>query len=441
MIRRHLATLFIATLVLGGLCEPTMALARDLDTPQAVADALSQKRAECRQATNKRLEQEAKDPLKAPLTAGEAVEVVRDLTLSKATECGELKAAILKALGPNKLLAAVNDALATARETYQCDTKPTPVCDGLKIAQRRQDDIQLFLDGKVEMVRLIDPKRYNRFLATQWSDEHGAFGSGPEIGVSLIHLTLTASGSDIADEVGPNTAYDDIRDKLGKQTKECDADCQLKVANVVSINPILHAVDSGFMAVTADNYNGSIAILDQRIGRWNAYHFGGGEGRAQLPWELLFNGVLYRSSHKHVTIDENTPLNSLWPEAPKSAWILVHPSPALAMKDAKGASLVINAVEVLGWSKWDYDETKQSRKNEKGASLVAAYRERSDASDWGYGVLVRTPFNLNSLPINVVLTRTKLDKGGHDDLLALSVDISRYIPNFKKPICFFSQNC
>lgn len=435
--RRSLAPLFLAALVLISLCGPTSVLARDLDKgAQAIADALDQRRVACLQ--------EAEGRLKAPLSEIAVVGVVRDLTISQALACRELEPADLKALGPNKLLDAVDHALVDARRAYECETKSSPACVALLTAQRRQADVRLFLDGKVEMVRLIDRSRYNRFLATQWSSEHGAFGSGPDVGISLVNLTLVAFGSARASEVLPNTSYDDIAGKLSTTKPEPDqycSKCAEETARVTSLNPILHAVDSGFMAVTADNYDGSIAILDQRVGRWNAYHFGGGEGRAQLPWELLFNGALYRGAHPRVPINETTPLDTLWPKAPNSVWTLVHPSPALAMKDTKGASLVVNAVEVFGWSTWDYDEAKQTRKREKGASLVAAYQERSDASDWSYGVLVRTPFTLSSLPINVVWTRTKLDKGGHDDVVALSVDISRYIPNFKKPICFFSQDC
>lgn len=331
---------------------------------------------------------------------------------------------------PLPVLDAIGADLDKAASAYGCGPTPqTPVCAGLQAARTRRDELRSLQAGKVEKVRHIPKGTLTRFDAMAWRPQNASFGAGNQYGTSFMRLVLEASGADptLVRRANPDVPYRELSADIGNANTECRP-CEENVARVISLYAIFDALDKSFMIATNDNFDATVEHLDGLVGRWRAYHFGGGQGRAQLPWELAANSVIY---DKFIRRDD-----VIWPEPPKGALILLHPSPGLAMKDVKGASMVVNAVEVLGGSFWSYSKTG-SRKNEIGASLVAAYRARDDAKNWGYGVLVRTPLELSSLPINIVWTRTKLNAGGHDDTVALSVDISRYVPKLKNAACLF----
>jgi hypothetical protein len=339
------------------------------------------------------------------------------------------------------VLNAVGADLDKASSDYGCTPGQTrAACEGIDAARARQQQLRLLQTSQTATPH-SPTKNYTREEATLWNGANDSFGTSATFGTSFMRLTLLATDRDSAltRRARPDVPYRDIRNDVLSATTRCSG-CGDEVARAISLYSIFHTLDSVFMKTEKTSFDKRVADLDDLDAEWRAYHFGGGEGRAQLPWELALNSIIYARKR---SAEPDT--NDVWPKPPKSAVILLHPSPGLAMKDVKGASMVVNVVEVLGWSRWDYDDKTQSRVGEWGGSLVAAYRSRDDAKNWGYGVLLRTPLELSSLPINVVWTRTKLDKGGHDDTVALSVDISRYISQlkgmggaaclFKRPSC------
>jgi len=362
-------------------------------------------------------------------SANQAAQALRD-------EAGELggKCAPLTLPEPSPtfdaMLSAIEQGLTETRIAYGCAPQSEkPSCRGLLTAEARYGELQLFKLGKTEAIRLIPEDHYSRANAYWWKPENGSFGVKPGVGVSLTRLVLDASAPDtpLARRVQAETPYSDIEADVLAANTPC-ATCEEEVARVISLWPLFDALERGFMVATRDNFDTAITKLEGLVGRWDAYHFGGGQGRAQLPWELAVNSVLYASQR---------PDTEGWQEPPGHALTLLHPSPGLALKDVRGADTIVNVVEVVGWSRWDYDRKSYARANEMGISAVAAYRQRSDARNWGYGALVRTPFDVSGIPLNMVWTRTKLNAGGHDDTFAISVDLSRFAPKWKSAACLF----
>lgn len=153
---------------------------------------------------------------------------------------------------------------------------------------------------------------------------------------------------------------------------------------------------------------------------WDAYNFGGGVNRVQLPWEIALNGMLYRGNRRGAQ-------TSLWPEPPGSAWTLLHPTVGIAPYSADGTSSgVVGALEIVGWTRWDYSE-KNARENEWGAALAAVYLPEGKSSGWYPGAVLRTPLN----GLSIVYAQVEDDDGDAGDMIALSMDISGFFSNRK----------
>lgn len=361
-------------------------------------------------------------------TANQAVKALRD-------EAGEIggKCPPLLDTAPGLVVAltAIDESLTDARADYGCDAQSgTPSCRGLRAAEARYSELRLFRLGKTEAIQQLPEEHYSRANAYWWVAERGSFGVKPGVGTSLMRLVLDASAPDtpLARRVQVETTYEDIQAEVLAANTPCSG-CQEEVARVISLWPLFSALDIGFMAATTGNFDKAIIELEGIVGRWDAYHFGGGQGRAQLPWELAVNSVIYARQRDR---------DAGWHEPPGHAVTLLHPSPSLALKDVHGADTIMNVVEVIGMSRWSYDAKTYARTNEWGVSAVAAYRERDDAKNWGYGALVRTPLDVSGIPINAVWTRTKLNTGGHDDTFAISIDLSRFAPKWKNAGCLFN---
>lgn len=411
---RHLA-LTLALLCMGWA---SLAVAQAPASVTSLSGTLAQARETCFTEVGKAL-----TPNPSPKLS---VEVLR--RLAGEDECPKIT------LDPSWDVVAVLDVVGSDLDKASGDYGCTPgqtraVCQGIDAARMRQQHLRLLQTGKTATLHSL-PKGYTRFDATAWSGQNDSFGVSAAFGVSFMRLTLLATdpNSRLVRLAGPDVPYISLRDDILNADVGCSG-CGEEVARAISLYSIFDTLDRAFMKIVKTSFDERVKELTALDARWQAYHFGGGQGRAQLPWELAVNGVIY---DKFIRSKE-----TIWPEPPKNAAILLHPSPGLSMKDTKGASMVVHAVEVAGWSFWSYDSKTGSRKNEIGASLVAAYRSRDDAKNWGYGVLVRTPLELSSLPINIVWTRTKLNAGGHDDTLALSVDISRFVPQWKNAACLF----
>lgn len=408
--------LLAALLACGSLASPALA-----QTVALTGASLTKAREDCLSA--------AMVALPSQPSPKQAVQVLRDEAGEQGGKCAPLA---LPEPPPSleAILVALEAGLAETRTAYGCAPQSdAPSCRGLQAADARYGELKLFKLGKTDAIRLIPGDHYSRVNAYWWKAENSSFGVKSGVGVSLMRLVLDASASDtaLARRVEAETPYSDVQAEVLAANTPCAA-CEAEVARVISLWPLFDALERGFMAATSNNFDNAITRLEGLVGRWDAYHFGGGQGRAQLPWELALNSVVYARNRNDT---------EGWREPPSHALTLLHPSPALALKDVHGADTIVNVVEVFGFSWWDYDKKTYGRANELGVSAVAAYRERDDAKNWGYGALVRTPFDVSGVPLNLVWTRTKLNAGGHDDTIALSVDISRFVPKWNNAACLF----
>jgi len=364
-------------------------------------------------------------------TLGGAVGALR--TKAGLAECKGLKSAELNIGLPN-LLDAVSARVAKLRNDYSCAVRSVQAeCLGLARAAARRDDLRLLEQGKVDAAKVLGPLRYNRQRAYVWERPYNTFGVDPETGTSFLRLVVHAVTPDgpLEQSIRPDTEYTQQLDATLRGTPaDCLQECQLSVARVVALFPIFDALDAGFQLATPTNFDAKITELEGIVGRWNAYHFGGGLTRAQLPWELFVNNVIYSA---------NRPEDRIWHEPPNGAVVFVHPTVGLGLKDSKGKDSRINAVvEVLGYSRWSYDAKTYGRTNEWGVSAIAVYDKRDDAKDWSYGALVRTPLFNN---VGFAWARTKLKAGGHDDLFAVTVDLSSLVPKMDAACLFRLPSC
>jgi len=303
---------------------------------------------------------------------------------------------------------------------YQCDAlQSLSVCLGLAAAQSKLQALPTVSGPAAAAGQLRWAADYH------WNAVFAAFGTGPN-GVSVLKLVLVGSGlpAGIAANVTPSTDYT----AYAPPAAACDAMCERATAEVLALYPVFAEIDWFFQkSVVAPAYQQEAKEAHLARAKWDAYLFGGGDARVQLPWELLVNSAIYKARSADVA-------PGVYPTPPNIAVVLLHPSVGLTLKTSKGAdSNVVGVVELIGLSHWRYDETDGSRKNEWGVSAVSVYQPRDNGRDWGFGGLIRTPWK----GLNVVWARTKLDSG-HDDRFLFSIDPSALLPGLgKEATCLF----
>jgi hypothetical protein len=183
--------------------------------------------------------------------------------------------------------------------------------------------------------------------------------------------------------------------------------------------------------------NASLAEVAARAaasdGKWRSYHFGGGDTRVQLPWELVLNDAWLRG--RSTTVNylrcledsrksdvDGKPCEPL--QAPTTSWTLLHPSVGITPFDSKGnSSGVTGVIEVFGWNRWEYDQSTFARKNDWSVSIVGVYAPADDRKDWSPGLLLRTPYS----GLSFVWSQPQLRGGGTSNAISLSVDISKVV--------------
>lgn len=131
-------------------------------------------------------------------------------------------------------------------------------------------------------------------------------------------------------------------------------------------------------------------FLSTRDREWNSYF---NTISVQYPWELAFNSWRYA---KATTRQER----ALFPQAPSSKWIILHPAPAFEYIDTPldgnrlEASIV---VEVAGYEWWEWEKGKA--KNRWGVSGAFSYADVKETNDIGYGIVLHTPVKNTSLGV------------------------------------------
>ena len=336
----------------------------------------------------------------------------------------------LASLSPADRLAVLQTELTRLQDQYLCGPADVrPECEGLAGAEMRLDGVRRLYAAEASL-NGNDPRLSMR--ATFQADNlDNAVGEDPRFGVSFLKLAMMAGapGEPLRDPIDAATRYRPDMLQSPAAIRPCAAACQTTIARITALVPFYAQFRSAYQKATPTAFDGQIAILQTRKKQWDAYHFGGGSGRTQLPWELWVNSLAYEQTRTS---------DAAWPEPPTAAWIIAHPSVGLSLKDPEGAdSNLVGVVELVGRSWWDYDPETQARKNEWGGSLVAGYQKRDNGDDWGYGALVRLPYE----SLNVVWVRTKLDNGETDDTFALTLDLSKVLPKLDAKCLFKLGSC
>jgi hypothetical protein len=356
---------------------------------------------------------------------------VTQILLSAVT--GVCAASELDVSKPAEALKLIAGSLDDRQIVLKCaDASASPACSGLQEARRRLEPLQELASLKPEEFNRLSSGTSAKILSRQaayvWRPRYLTYGAG-EYAFNVGVLLLRTSG--VNGKFGSEPDLTQMTTTAG--SARCEKECPIAVSALISLGPSFDALDRVFQVMHANDWDKIIKERGEQVARWEAYHFGGGQGRAQLPWELLLNNAIYEQHLKQVD-----PAQLRWPEPPKGAVVLLHPSVGLNLKTVEGASSpLVGVVELLGYSRWKYDSKTQARSGEWGASLVASYQSRDDAADWGYGALVRLPYKT----LNVVWTTTSLKAGGHDDTFALTLDIGDLLGKadakciFKLPSC------
>jgi hypothetical protein len=362
--------------------------------------------------------------LGASTTVGATLRELRDAT--NRSPCRDVNVA---GVPLPKILDAVQAEVVSRRGTYHCPEAPlSPVCQGLNGAGARVM-VMRALVGAADPGAVIrdDPTGLlNGTNSLDWSREQLTFGVAPGTGVSFLKLVLKRgqpTGSDLEAIVGPQTIWETFeRNRFASSAEAaetCDGTCVESAARVIALFPLYRALQFAIQPSQAEEIKKAAALLEAKRQRWDAYHFGGGDARVQLPWELALNGVIFNATRPRDAEGHYAP----FPEPPNYAITFIHPSVGLALKDAKGTdSSLVGVIEMLGFSRWSYAEDN-TRSGDWGLSLIAAYQPRDNDRDWGYGVLARLPWR----GVNVAWTRTDLKVGGNDDQFLISIDISKYL--------------
>jgi len=353
-------------------------------------------------------------------TADQALMVLSQQTRdSGQTAC---KGPDLKDYTAPQILDAVQDGVSRAERDCAGDATQ-PACEGLAAAAARLMMARVLLgpDGPAKTAAAHSALR-DYTASIHWDHAYLSFGQSSS-GVSLLRLALKAGpAAAAATPVDAATVFSDFRSDFRDTpaaAAPCETACATATARVVALYPLLHGLDIAWQGPAGDRLEQLADRLQARRDRWDAYHFGGGDARVQLPWELAINGVIFQRTRPRLA--DRTP--EPFPDAPNWAVVVAHPTVGLALKDSRGAdSNLVGVVEALGFSRWTYGKDNK-RSGEWGLSAVAAYQPRDNGRDWGYGVLARLPWR----GVNVAWTRTRLDNRKDADQLLFSIDISKYI--------------
>lgn len=232
-------------------------------------------------------------------------------------------------------------------------------------------------------------------------------GDGPPMLAAISACAYVFTGQTYASDCGisPQDA------RTPAWNVRCDARCAQRAADMAEALPRAVATRSLYGVVGADTLMRHEAELDaQNEAEWRSYFFGAGQSRVQWPWELMINGRRYRAEENESEAGRFSP--------PTDQLIVMHPGVGATFYDGDDSEVKLTALaELVGYSRWEYREGQ--RHNEWGASLIAAYTPGDAGDDWGYGVMVRTPYR----GLNIAWVRREGANGEDEDGFMFSMKV------------------
>ena len=123
----------------------------------------------------------------------------------------------------------------------------------------------------------------------------------------------------------------------------------------------------------------ALAKTSARDAQWTAYF---DETLVQFPWELALNSARFTRAARAV---------HGFASPPSDQWVLLHPMAGVeyVWSAPKGSRMTpAVAMEILGYNRWRWN-ARNKPAGALGASVVAAFSDRANANNVGFGVLVR----------------------------------------------------
>ncbi|HEY5489872.1 MAG TPA: hypothetical protein VIK25_01665 [Gemmatimonadaceae bacterium] len=123
----------------------------------------------------------------------------------------------------------------------------------------------------------------------------------------------------------------------------------------------------------------ALAGTTRRDAQWTAYF---GQTLVQFPWELALNSARFTRAAR---------AKSGFAMPPSDQWVLLHPMVGVeyVWSASKGSRMTpAVAMEILGYNRWSWNAANKPA-GALGASVVAAFSDRANADNVGYGLLVR----------------------------------------------------
>lgn len=199
----------------------------------------------------------------------------------------------------------------------------------------------------------------------------------------------------------------------------CDEGCQARLDLALDLLPKLSVLREAALVIDAEILNEIIREENRRVAAWESYLVGGEGADAQHIGELYLN--------EWVFLDNDDTVNTRSSMPPSQRLVFLRPGVGLEVFEADGTKVELaGIVELIGYRSWGWDE-KGARRSAWGVSAIAAYSPEDDADDWGYGILVKTPFN------NIDVSWTARDSvDGTRHAVMFSTDLTGLLPSSSK---------
>jgi hypothetical protein len=213
--------------------------------------------------------------------------------------------------------------------------------------------------------------------------------------------------------------------KIGLQSylvQECSASvtalqCAAAVSLAAKVMRTSLATDQLIAAYNLPIIDANKRFLSLRDKEWDSYF---NDVSVQYPWELGWNSVRFSKAHKADA--------KLFPRAPNSKLIALHPSAALErveLPTGESGTLAALVVELVGYESWHWRAGEAT--NRWGASLIASIADVPGMDAMGYGVLFHTPIR----NVSIGAVRRDGDAGSEVDLV-INVDFAQLIQEYSQ---------
>lgn len=221
----------------------------------------------------------------------------------------------------------------------------------------------------------------------------------------------------------PDSNLDNIRTNLTEFVEvQCGTDLKKGSCEkgVIYVAKLLRSSNAMYQAIVAHQLpiiNENALFLSTRDQEWSQYF---NTISVQYPWELGFNSWVF-------TREKTDEELALFPQAPNSKFIILHPSVGYEYIDTPASSGSFEGVvllELAGYERWRWENGKA--KSRWGGSVVLSFADIQGMDTIGIGVTLHTPFKNSSVGL---IWRDGDD--GSETSIFMNVDLAKLIMKYK----------